>query len=145
MSKSPRLATLSERAALIAPLAHAKQLWEAQTRLEKTLPPYLRNTRIANYQPPSGRVVLHADNAALAAKLRQLAGRLKNALVSMGWQCNEIEIRIQPDSLPKSEKNGGHAKPLSAGARASLAACAAQLPDDAPTKAALAELLALSA
>jgi len=41
------------------------------------------------------RVILAVPNAAYAAKLRQLAPRMAQALTARGWNLNEIAVRVQ--------------------------------------------------
>ena len=44
-----------------------------------------------------GCLTLAVPNASHAAKLRQLAPRLADALTRQGWNINEIKVRIQAD------------------------------------------------
>jgi len=60
------------------------------------LPPDLaRLTRVANFR--DGELVLHALNAAAAAKLRLLAGPLTAYLSERRWQVNSVALRVQPN------------------------------------------------
>ena len=61
------------------------------------LPPDLaRLTRVANFR--DGELVLHAANAAAAAKLRLLAGPLSAYLSERRWQVNSVALRVQPNA-----------------------------------------------
>ena len=61
------------------------------------LPPDLaRLTRVANLR--DGELVLHAANAAAAAKLRLLAGPLSAYLSERRWQVNSVALRVQPNA-----------------------------------------------
>jgi hypothetical protein len=60
------------------------------------LPPDLaRLTRVANFR--DGELVLHALNAAAAAKLRLLAEPLTAYLSERRWQVNSVALRVQPN------------------------------------------------
>lgn len=76
-------------------MAHARLLLKLTRRFETVAPAALRNSaRVANYK--SGKVIIHADNGAVAAKIRQLGRRLCDDLSTGGAECNEIEVKVQP-------------------------------------------------
>jgi hypothetical protein len=54
-----------------------------------------RQVRVANFR--DGELVLHAANAAVAAKLRLLATPLISYLFERRWQVNSVSIRVQPN------------------------------------------------
>jgi hypothetical protein len=63
------------------------------------LPPDLaRLTRVANFR--DGELVLHALNAAAAAKLRLLGEPLSAYLSERRWQVNSVALRVQPNGGP---------------------------------------------
>jgi hypothetical protein len=68
------------------------------------LPPDLaRLTRVANFR--DGELVLLAENAAAAAKLRLLAGPLSAYLSERRWQVNSVALRVQPNSPAKASRS----------------------------------------
>jgi hypothetical protein len=120
-------------------MAHARLLLDLARRFEATAPVGLRDVaHIANYK--SGKVVIHADNGAVAAKIRQLSQRLCNELSKGGAECNRIEVKVQPREIP-FQSVPSTTKPLSAGACSALREAAAALPDG-PLRKALDVLLA---
>ena len=67
------------------------------------LPPDLaRLTRVANFR--DGELVLHALNAAAAAKLRLLAEPLTAYLSERRWQVNSVALRVQPNGGPAAAR-----------------------------------------
>ena len=68
-------------------MAHARLLLKLARRFEAVAPGGLGSlARVANYK--SGKVVIHADNGAVAAKLRQMSQRLCDELSRGGAQCS---------------------------------------------------------
>ncbi len=123
-------------------MAHARLLLALARRFETAAPAGLRDVaHIANYK--SGKVVIHADNGAVAAKIRQLSQRLCDELSKGGAECNRIEVKVQPRQIP-FQSMPSTTKPLSAGACAALSSAAAGLPDG-PLRKALDDLLARAA
>lgn len=57
-----------------------------------------RQVRVANFR--DGELVLHAANAAVAAKLRLLATPLISYLFERRWQVNSVSLRVQPNGPP---------------------------------------------
>lgn len=89
----------------------------------------------------AGTLFLLAENAAVAAKLKQLAPRLLKAYRQQGFEVTSIRMEVQvmrprPDAAPKSGR-----KRLSAESIEKLELLAAGL-DDSPLKQALARLAA---
>ena len=97
-----------------------------------------RASRVANFK--SGIVIIHADHGAVAAKLRQLAGRLTHGFVLAGWECNGIEVRVQ-DRAWAPKPQAASVRPLTANALASIRAVIADLPEPSPMRAAVERLV----
>jgi hypothetical protein len=55
-----------------------------------------RQVRVANFR--DGELVLHAANAAAAAKLRLLGTPLISYLSERRWQVNSVSLRVQPNA-----------------------------------------------
>jgi hypothetical protein len=91
--------------------AHAQRLLRFQQLLETALPPALRtHARVANLR--QGKLVVHAANAAVAAKLRQFAPRFADLLLKDGAQLTEIDVRVQARTpVPLRQKSPPIAKP----------------------------------
>lgn len=84
--------------------AHAQRLLRLQHLLESVLPPALRNhARVANLR--QGKLVIHAANSAVAAKLRQFGPRFTDAFLKDGAQFTEIDVRVQAKPTTKSRVN----------------------------------------
>ncbi|MGE5947067.1 MAG: DciA family protein [Betaproteobacteria bacterium] len=137
MSNSPEH-YLDNDAAAGRVMAHARLLMALGQRLEKLLPPGLAAAaRVANYK--SGKIVIHADNGAVAAKIRQMGRRLCNELSGGGAECNDIEVKVQPRQIPCGSM-GSTQKPLSVRTLGLLRSTAEKLPEG-PLRAALARLM----
>jgi len=123
-------------------MAHARLLLKLSRRFATLVPAGLRDAaHVANYQ--SGTVVIHTENGAVAAKLRQMSQRLCDELSKGGTECSGMLVKVQPRQLPL-RSSGSTQKPLSAQAVASLETVAGNLPAG-PLKGALASLLARAA
>ncbi|MDR2839189.1 MAG: DUF721 domain-containing protein [Azonexus sp.] len=120
-------------------LAHARLLMKLSRRFATLVPPGLRDAaHIANYK--LGTVVIHTENGAVAAKLRQMSQRLCDELSKQGIECNGMLVKVQPRQLPLRSISSSP-KPLSAKAVSSLEAASGKLPEGA-LKGALTGLLA---
>ena len=120
--------------------AHAEHLLKLQRIIDATLPnSLLRSCRIANYR--LGIVFLHADNAAVAAKLRQLAPRLCDELRSSGREITEIRVKLQPNQPIESAAPQKNIAPLGVRTKQGLTKLSMSLPGDSPLKASLERLL----
>lgn len=120
-------------------MAHARLLLKLSRRFEAIAPAGFRHSaRVANYK--SGKLVIHTDNGAVAAKLRQMSQRLCNELSQGGMECNDIEVKVQPRQIPY-QSTSSTVKPISAKAGGLLRCASADLPDG-PLKTALDRLLA---
>ena len=123
-------------------LAHARLLLKLTRRFEAVAPAALsRAAHVANYK--SGKIVIHADNGAVATKIRQMSQRLCAELSSGGAQCNGIEVKVQPRQIP-CQSMSSTTKPLSDKACGALRSTAENLPAG-PLRKALDELLARAA
>ena len=122
-------------------MAHARLLLKLTRRLRNALPEPLDSAaQVANFK--SGRIVIHAENGAVAAKIRQMSQRLCSELSVEGLECNGIEVKVQPRQIPWQSR-ASQRNPLSGGAVGSLRAIATTLPPG-PLRAALETLLARS-
>lgn len=119
-------------------MAHARLLIKLSRRFEAIAPAGLRHAaRVANYK--SGKIVIHADNGAVAAKIRQMSQRLCDELSKGGAECSDLEVKVQPRQLPYQSSTSTQ-KPLSARACGALETASRNLPGG-PLKAALETLL----
>lgn len=123
-------------------MAHARLLLKLSRRFEAIAPTGFRHSaRVANYK--SGKLVIHADNGAVAAKLRQMSQRLCNELSKGGTECNDIEVKVQPHQIPYQSTSSTQ-KPISVKACGVLRSTTEKLPKG-PLKDALDRLLARAA
>lgn len=86
---------------------HAGRLLQFQQLLEAALPEALRpHARVANFR--LGKIFIHANNGAVAAKIRQLGPRIASELSSQAAEVTQIEVRVQAPasiaSLPHHER-----------------------------------------
>ena len=111
----------------ISPLIpQAQRLLELRTVIAGFLPTNLRrSSSIANYK--QGKVVIFAENSAVAAKLKLLAPGLQGDLIKSGYEVTGIEVQVQPRNRPPPQVEK-HAI-LSTRAREELRALSDQLPD----------------
>jgi hypothetical protein len=123
-------------------MAHARLLLKLSRRFEAIAPAGLRHAaHVANYK--SGRVVIHADNGAVATKIRQMGQRLCDELSKGGTECSLMEVKVQPRLIPY-QSTPSTQKPLSARACEVLQTATEKLPKG-PLKDALDTLLARAA
>ena len=100
---------LNSDAAASRVMTHARLILKLSRHFEAVAPTGLRHSaHVANYE--SGIIIIHADNGAVATKIRQMSQRLCNELSKKGAQCSGIEVKVQPQqtlyqsttSTPKS-------------------------------------------
>ena len=107
--------------------AHAERLLALQQIYAQIAPSYLAEaSQVANYR--SGKVVVHAANGAVAAKIRQLGATLRDDFCKRGADVTEVLVRVQvcpPAPVEAPRRRGG----LPPGALRSLSRLAAELPD----------------
>lgn len=120
--------------------AHAQRLLRYQSLLESALPASLRDSaRVANLR--QGKLIIHAANAAVAAKLRQLAPRFTDLFLKDGAQLTQIEVKVQAKTPPITRTvRESIAKPSEEREQA-LAAMTRTLPADSPLRGSLERLL----
>ncbi len=120
--------------------AHAGRLASLQRIIETTIPSALaQSCRIANYK--LGVVIIHADNGAVATKLRQIAPSLRDDLLTSGSEITEIRVKVQPrDSLPSPSPRTSVAV-LSEQTKQGLTSLSAKLPEGSSLKDALGRLV----
>jgi len=119
-------------------LAHAELLLGLSRRYEKIVPSGLGHvSRVANFK--SGVVIIHADNGAAAAKLRQMSTSLCQLLAADFRECNGMEIKVQPRKIP-AQSIPSKPLPLSDKASDCLQGTLQGLPEKSPLRAALEKL-----
>ncbi|MBL8429790.1 MAG: DUF721 domain-containing protein [Dechloromonas sp.] len=119
-------------------MAHARLLLKLSRRFEAVAPAGLRHSaHVANYK--LGTIIIHADNGAVAAKIRQLSQRLSNELSKGGAECSGVEVKVQPRQIP-SQSTSSTQKPLSDKAIGMLRSTTENLPKG-PLREALDKLL----
>jgi hypothetical protein len=120
--------------------AHAGRLIKLQRIFEKIAPAYLAaSSRVANFK--LGKVVIHADSGAVAAKLRQLLPSLVGEFSSEAVEVTEILVKVQPAYAAPQHKSGGRSPVIASSAKTNLTRLAAELPADSPLKEALDRLV----
>ena len=123
-------------------VAHARLLLKLSRLYREFAPEHLcQASSPVNYK--AGTVVIHADNGAVAAKLRQMAPSLSGQFSRRGVECNGLQIKVQAREIP-SQSIPSTQKPLGAGAVVSLEGLQGTLPDS-PLRTAIRRLLEKSA
>ncbi|MDP2811074.1 MAG: DUF721 domain-containing protein [Rhodocyclaceae bacterium] len=117
---------------------HADRLLRMQ-RLFEAATPLSSGARIANLK--SGKIVIHAANGAVAAKLKQIAPTLADVFRFESAEVTGIEIRVQP-------RVRGLAKPakfpraiIGENQKRGLTSLASSLPEGSPLRAAVTRLV----
>jgi hypothetical protein len=119
-------ALLSGSDGIPALMPQARRLLQLRQLLADLLPDALaRACTVANYK--HGKLVVFAENNAIAAKLRLLSPTLCDRLSNSGVQVTELDIGVQPPDAAR-EKLAKSAQ-LTGSAVASLTDLASQLPD----------------
>ena len=120
--------------------AHAQRLLRLQRLLESVLPPALRaHARVANLR--QGKLVIHAANSAVAAKLRQFGPRFAEAFIKDGAQFTEIDVRVQAKAIMPTRVKQNLIVAPSTERKQALTLLAESLPEESPLKASLDKLL----
>jgi len=115
--------------------AHATRLARLQTHVEEALPPYLAGLcHVANIKDDV--LVIHASNGAIAAKLRQAAPRLINALAGHGVILSSVKVATRPPERVAQAREPV-IRDVSPDTCDGLNALAAHLPEDDPLRKAL--------
>ncbi len=108
-------------------LPQAERLIELRRIYSKLVPQQLlRSSSIGNYKQQ--KVVIFAENSAIAAKLRLLSPRLVSDFSKSGVEVTGIRIEVQPRQAAQPEAKPKLARLSQAGAEC-LEALAARLPD----------------
>jgi hypothetical protein len=119
-------------------MAHLRMLSGLQRAYSQIVPDHLgQASQVVNCK--QGVVVIHADNGAVAAKLRQMATRLAGEFVKRGVECSGVQIRVQA-TAPAPQAAPIPVRPISEATQKTLREAAANLPDPA-LRAALERLL----
>jgi hypothetical protein len=120
--------------------SHASRLVRLQAILAANLPAGLaRVARVANLK--SGKLLIHADNGAVAAKLRQLAPRLTDLVRIEAAEVNGIEIRVQGRSGNPSKTHREGPTGIGERAKRGLTSLKSTLPEGSRLKLALTKLV----
>ena len=120
--------------------AHAQRLLQFQRLLEAALPAMLRPcARVANFR--LGKLLIHAENGAVAAKIRQFGPSLANVLSNKGFKVTQIEVRVQARNRPSAIVSKERPALPGYKQKQGLTALALDLPQDSPLKGSLERLL----
>lgn len=120
--------------------AHAGRLVKLQRIFEEIAPSYLAaSSRVANYK--SGKVVIHADSGAVAAKLRQMLPSLVGEFSLKGAEITEIQVKVQPGHIAAQQKKSRGHPAVGQTAKTRLQSLAGELPEDSPLREALERLV----
>ncbi|MDR2637286.1 MAG: DUF721 domain-containing protein [Zoogloeaceae bacterium] len=122
-------------------LPHVRLLGRLNQALREEIPPALAcGAQVANFRQQT--VIVHASNAAIATKLRQLGERLCDAFAKIVGECKRVEIKVQPIPDPVDFSSSrlfpdAGEDLLSPAGREKLLALASAMPEDSPLAAAL--------
>jgi hypothetical protein len=120
--------------------AHAGRLVKLQRVFEQIAPLHLAaSSRVANFK--SGKVVLHADSGAVAAKLKQMLPSLIDDFSLKGAEVTEILVKVQPIHAAPQQKKRLLAPPVGVAAKEGLHRLAEDLPPESPLKESLERLV----
>ena len=120
-------AYLNQPEGIPALIPQAKRLLELRRALARLLPESLaRSCSVANYK--QGKIIIFAENSAVAAKLKLLRPTLCDQLSKRGVQVTVMEIEVQPRTEPVQENLPKAARMTDSAAR-SLTDFYNQLPD----------------
>jgi len=112
---------------IAALLPQAERLIELRRIYADVMPQQLlRSSSIVNYKQE--KVVIFAENNAIAAKIKLLSPRLVNDFLKCGLKVTGIRLEVQPRDTPREAVAPKHAVLSAAGAE-SLEALAKRLPD----------------
>jgi hypothetical protein len=118
--------------------AHAQRLLALQ-RVFEIASPLARQARIANLK--LGKIVIHASNSAVAAKLRQMAPRLETVFRSEVAELTGIDIRVQPGDRNRPPTRATTSAAIGSQQKQALTSLASGLPEGSELKAALERLV----
>lgn len=119
---------------------HAARLLRLQRVFESAVPrPMARSARVANLK--LGKLIIHADNGGVAAKLRQITPTLVDVFHNEAVEVTGIEVKVQPRHDKRAESAGISHGPLGDHAKQGLTSLAERLPADSPLRDALQRLV----
>jgi hypothetical protein len=118
--------------------SHAKHLLGLQ-RVFESATPLSRQARVANLK--LGKIIIHASNSAVAAKLRQIEPRLAAAFRSVAAEVTGIDIRVQPDASKRQPARLNHRVSIGSRQKQALTSLADSLPEGSALRRALARLV----
>jgi len=119
---------------------HAARLLRLQRLFESAVPrPLARGARVANLK--LGRLVIHADNSAVAAKLRQITPTLVDVFRNEVAEITGIQVAVQPRPGTQPQAPAATHEPLGDHAKQGLTSLAERLPGDSALSQALRRLV----
>jgi hypothetical protein len=114
--------------------SHARRLLELQRRFQE-VSPLAVSARVANLK--FGRVIILAENGAVATKLRQITPRLVDAFRTAAAEVTGIDIRVQPVTGNPFRPATKPVRELGSRQKQVLTSFADGLPEGSPLRAAL--------
>ena len=119
---------------------HAARLLRLQRVFESAVPrPLTRGARVANLK--LGKLVIHADNGAVATKLRHITPTLVDVFHNEAAEITGIEVKVQPRHDLRPAASGADHAPLGSHAKQGLTSLAERLPEGSPLREALKHLI----
>jgi len=119
---------------------HAARLLRLRQVFEAAVPRQLaRSARVANLK--LGKLIIHADNGAVAAKLKQIIPTLVDAFRKNSAEVTGIEVKVQPREDTGTAASPESHAPLCDYAKHGLTSLAESLPADSPLRGALRHLV----
>lgn len=134
---------IEEESSLAAMRAEVRRLRQVQAALRPLLPLPMRDgVRVGRIR--AGVLTLRTHSNAVAAKLRQMAGTLRDGLIAQGVLVDDVRVQVKAAPEQETHETAREAAPrvLGTRARARLQAWAASLPQDDGMRRALEGLLA---
>jgi hypothetical protein len=116
---------------------HMQRLLQLQRRFESASP-LAQQARVANLK--FGKIVIHANNGAVATKLRQMEPSLTDVFRSMAAEVTGIDIRVQPKVENRSMSKAQVRAEIGHKQKQGLTSLADSLPESSALKTALARL-----
>jgi hypothetical protein len=136
----PLDAYLDSADALARLAAHAERLLKLQRVLLEVAPRNLADAcRVANFK--LGKVILHANSGAVAAKLNQILPSLADEFFKKGCEVTEICVKVQPNNAAAQHPSPRVAPAVGSRTKAELTRLAAALPDGSELREALERLV----
>lgn len=119
--------------------AHAERLLRLQQVYARIAPEHLaRSSQVANYK--MGKVVIHAFNGAVAAKLKQLAPRLAVEFCEKACEVTGVTVRVQVAVHHDAPARPPAAREISPAARERIERAAAAMNESSALRATLLRL-----